>query len=64
MPLYEFSCVKCGNKFSEIKKIGDDSASCPSCGSDETKKLISLFSSSVSGAGSSGHTHGAGCGSG
>lgn len=49
MPLYEFSCKKCGTIFTELRKMGDDkSAKCPECGSDDTGRLISSFASASS----------------
>jgi len=50
MPVYEFKCKQCGEIFSELRKMGDfSSGKCPSCGSDLTEKVLSLFSSSSSG---------------
>ena len=49
MPLYEFKCADCGNKFSEIRKIGDYNAVCPKCGSAKTEKMISSFLSPAAG---------------
>ena len=47
MPLYEFTCEKCGYTFSELRKMGDyDGVRCPECGSLDTRKLMSTFASS------------------
>jgi putative FmdB family regulatory protein len=44
MPIYEFKCIQCHNKFEEIipvnKKI---KIICPSCGSDKIQKCVSTF---------------------
>lgn len=46
MPIYEFRCDDCQEKFSEIRKMGDDlGVPCQSCGSLSTRKLISTFAS-------------------
>ncbi|MCP2519586.1 zinc ribbon domain-containing protein [Candidatus Aminicenantes bacterium AC-708-M15] len=43
MPIYEFQCKKCGEKF-EILVIGKDmEISCPKCKSSDITKLISSF---------------------
>ena len=40
MPIYEYSCEKCGREFEEL--VFDDAAPvCPHCGSRETHKLMS-----------------------
>ena len=40
MPIYEYSCEKCGHEFEEL--VFDDVAPvCPHCGSRETHKLMS-----------------------
>lgn len=40
MPIYEYSCDKCGHEFEEL--VFDDAAPvCPHCGSHETRKLMS-----------------------
>lgn len=44
MPLYEFECSKCEHVFDKILTIREmekTRPTCPACGSDETKKLIS-----------------------
>jgi putative FmdB family regulatory protein len=64
MPLYEFRCEDCGNKFSEIKRIGDNNAVCPECGSSNTKRMISTFASVSNSAGSASFSGGSNCGGG
>jgi putative FmdB family regulatory protein len=48
MPIYEFECEKCGNKFEEFCWPEEDTAklTCPKCGESEFKKLMSSFSKS------------------
>ena len=51
MPIYEFKCEVCQEKFSEMRKVGDDQGvSCPSCNSVKTRKLMSAFAA-ISGTG-------------
>lgn len=40
MPLYEYECGNCGSIFEAIVKVGGNVPPCPTCGSDETRKLI------------------------
>ncbi|AID58004.1 zinc ribbon domain protein, CxxC_CxxC_SSSS superfamily [Geotalea daltonii FRC-32] len=45
MPIFEYHCQSCGNDFEKILKTsGEDSATCPECGSKRTRKKISAFS--------------------
>lgn len=45
MPVYEFACKTCGQRFEEFtwSSADDNGATCPSCGGSETRKLISVF---------------------
>ncbi len=43
MPIYEFKCAKCANKYEELVAVGGDSTGCPKCGSKEIKKCFSAF---------------------
>jgi putative FmdB family regulatory protein len=63
MPIYEFQCRKCGNTFEQLMfpSDPDDIAVCPTCGENDTCKLMSSFSCSSSssageGAGASSHS--------
>ena len=40
MPIYEYSCKKCGHDFEELV-FGEQTPECPKCGSAETAKLLS-----------------------
>jgi putative FmdB family regulatory protein len=46
MPLYEYECLRCKTRFDALRAMADadEPARCPSCGSSETRRLISLFS--------------------
>jgi len=57
MPIYEYNCKKCGDKFEKLLKIseGDKKVECPGCGSSDVKKIFSVFGfSGDKGAGGSG----------
>ena len=46
MPLYEYACRKCGEKFSEtltIKEHETKKIECPKCQSGEVEKIIEPF---------------------
>lgn len=59
MPLYEYSCDKCGEQFEEIRSASDsEEVVCPECGA-AARKLMSLFSTGSAGGGG-GCGHGAG----
>lgn len=55
MPMFEYICKDCGNRFEELRKANeaDLPLECPRCKSKNTKRLISLFGTS------SGSTNGA-----
>ena len=42
MPLYEYQCEACNNRFERIQKVSDPPiATCPVCGKGPVKKLLS-----------------------
>ena len=45
MPLYEFKCLACGKKFTDlVGMIADQSPRiCPHCGADQKQRLVSRF---------------------
>jgi putative FmdB family regulatory protein len=52
MPTYEFVCTACGQKFEELKKVGDNDAKCPVCDS-KAERIMSAPNVIVSGSKSS-----------
>ena len=46
MPIFEFKCVQCGKKFSQLIGMTADSSepACPKCASTDLVKLVSRFS--------------------
>jgi putative FmdB family regulatory protein len=44
MPIYEFECEGCGERFEELVAAGVEALACPQCGSERTHRLISAVS--------------------
>ena len=44
MPVYEFECEQCGDRFEELAPGDTQSLPCPACGSDRTRRLLSPVS--------------------
>jgi len=55
MPIYEFRCNRCDNTFEQLvlSSSEEDTVTCPSCGDNDTSRLMSSFSCGSSGTGSS-----------
>ena len=43
MPIYEFECGECGERFEELTSVGTDSARCPACGAAGAERRFSTF---------------------
>jgi putative FmdB family regulatory protein len=41
MPIYEFTCERCGARFEGLVPAGTDSIACPECGAGETVRVLS-----------------------
>ena len=41
MPIYEFSCERCGARFEGLVPAGTESIACPECGAAETVRVFS-----------------------
>jgi putative FmdB family regulatory protein len=52
VPLYEYHCESCGNRFEVLQRVGQgpEGLECPDCGRTEIEKEYSTFSGSVAGA--------------
>ncbi|MHB8109671.1 MAG: FmdB family zinc ribbon protein [Syntrophorhabdaceae bacterium] len=46
MPIYEYTCRKCGNEF-EVIIFGNDVPECPACGDSDCQKNMSSFGFSM-----------------
>jgi putative FmdB family regulatory protein len=65
MPLYEFTCRKCGHVFEELLPMGEAAAgkvACPACGAKAVDKGFSSFA--TGGGGDASAAGGGGCGRG
>jgi putative FmdB family regulatory protein len=51
MPIYEYQCTRCGERFEVRQAIGEDGSdlSCPRCRTRNPKRLVSSFFSPGSG---------------
>jgi putative FmdB family regulatory protein len=46
MPIFEFRCDQCGDEFERFVLMSEkDGEKCPKCGSENTRKIMSVFSS-------------------
>jgi putative FmdB family regulatory protein len=43
MPLYDFECDACGERFEQRIGFDDAAPACPSCGSPNTRRVLSGF---------------------
>ncbi len=68
MPIYEFTCQKCGHGFEEILSLAElakGELKCPSCGCRDVQRGFSTFATGSSASGGSvGGFAGGGCGGG
>jgi len=51
MPIYEYECQGCLDKFQKLMKIKDPKPSCPSCDHEDVTKQISVGSFVLKGSG-------------
>ncbi len=49
MPIYEYQCAECGQRFEAMRRMSEraDAPACPGCGSEETK--LGMSAASVAG---------------
>ncbi len=43
MPIYEYLCEPCAERFEELVRASDPAVACPSCGSTQVERLLSSF---------------------
>lgn len=53
MPLYEYCCETCGDRFEVLQRLGEGSAgvTCPKCGGDDVARQLSTFAAASSSGG-------------
>lgn len=51
MPIYEYECPACGEKFELRRGIteNDNEIKCPRCGAEKPRRVLSTFSTTSSG---------------
>lgn len=67
MPLFEFSCLKCGKVFEELLSLAELEAgdvACPACRSPEVTRGLSAFATGGGDPSTGGGLRGGACGSG
>ena len=48
MPIYEYTCIKCGHAFDHLaRNLGDGAKTCPKCGAARPRKAFSSFAARV-----------------
>jgi putative FmdB family regulatory protein len=47
MPIYEYQCKDCGNKFSRLQNVGatGEGVHCPKCEAENVERVLSAFAS-------------------
>lgn len=55
MPLYEYTCRACGERFEILQRLleGADGLECPACGDHRVEKQFSTFASGAGGSSAS-----------
>lgn len=43
MPIYEFECPRCENRFEELSAVGTTATDCPECGAGGAERRMSMF---------------------
>jgi len=52
VPIYEYKCDECDHRLEKLQKISDDPAkTCPECGKDSLRKLVSAAAFKLKGTG-------------
>lgn len=62
MPLYEYICLACEDRFDARRGLTESDPPCPSCGQDRVRKQLSLFASGGNGGTVSAGSAGCACG--
>ena len=67
MPMYEYGCKSCNGTFTKLRRMdqSDNDISCPTCGTEEIQRKLSVFASFSKGSGgeatATAATSGGGC---
>jgi putative FmdB family regulatory protein len=51
VPLYEYRCRECGERFEVLQRLGQggDELTCPRCGEPRPERVLSTFASTTGG---------------
>ena len=51
MPIYEYKCIYCGERFELLRRLTDrdDEINCPKCNKASAKRVLSTFTTASSG---------------
>lgn len=62
MPMYDYTCEKCGHAFEHLaRRLDEPAPACPDCGSKKTAKGLSAPAVGASASGSTSLPMGGGC---
>ncbi|MHB8077951.1 MAG: FmdB family zinc ribbon protein [Candidatus Krumholzibacteriia bacterium] len=61
MPIFEFVCGKCGERFEELVAAAAAKVPCPACGSRRVRKTVSAFAVTGEARQAGGHAGCSGC---
>lgn len=66
MPIYEYQCLDCGERFEVLQRMGQGSEglACPECGKERVTKQFSTFASASGSSQGTAASFGGGCGGG
>ena len=64
MPMYEFRCRDCGERFEELRNVSEPDAGieCPQCGGVRVERLLSAFATSATSSPPGRSSSGSSCG--
>jgi len=43
MPIYDYRCTDCDERYDQLVRRAEDVVACPSCGSEHSERLLSVF---------------------
>jgi putative FmdB family regulatory protein len=49
MPIYDYRCTDCDERYDKLVRRAEDVVTCPSCGSEHSERLLSVFAGIGSG---------------
>jgi putative FmdB family regulatory protein len=64
MPIYEYVCRECGERFEKLVRAWGETVACPRCEAESVDKQVSSFAFAGAGGGSGRSSGGGGCGCG